>query len=422
MAKRHILNTPSVIGRQVDDQGFPGLTFDVTAVARSGRSDMPINYSHPMTRGKYREGGPWFCRFQTRERSSNVVKARWLDRFSYKGQFFPYNPFGEPDWSWLYNSGADLYFLQILYGHGASSLAAMNPAKPDFSAASSLYELRELPSQLQQATRGVIEAMKDAYQRKFSDKRRHISSHSKTAQWHLALTFGWLPILSDIRNFLEARKNLDKRLRQVIRDEGRPVRRFHLIREDVRMDYDYTYYHGTPYNPHLSPSLPVYAYADSGGSTTRVTQQSAERTWAVAQWRYFLPPGPRDGKWTRNMRRRIMGGRITPSALYAVLPWSWLVDYFTDVGNFIEATDNGIADLLYYDYCYVMQTSQVVNHVYATQYMRGVDGPEEVQAHYTSRQGFKARSPGSVFGFRLQADLSARQLGVLGALGFSRLP
>jgi len=436
VAKRPFLNSTQILGRQTDDLNFPGLTFDVPWVPYSGRREMPINRTHKRTNGRYLEGGPWYAVYQTRERASSTCTTRWFDRFTYTGGFSTYNPFGEPSFDWIFGPDRMKAVMQNNFGYGVEALAALNPVQPDFTAAASLYELRELPGLLKDLTRGVMTAMEDFLKRgvvppgvnpelwrRWLGKSPDVSSLSKTAQWHLALSFGWLPVLSDIRNFLKARKDLHKRLAQVIRDAERPVRRRRQLRKDVNEHWTYTYVHGSSYNPYMSPSLNAYAYADEGVARTVVTVNSIDNMWAMAKFRYFLPPGPRDEAWSRNMRRRIMGGRITPHALYSVLPWSWLVDYFVGVGDFIKATDDGVADLLICDYCYIMRNHEYVATVEAEQYMRGNgSGPVKVKSLYTYKAGCKSRTPGSLFGFRLKTDLTVRQAGILSALGFSRLP
>lgn len=418
MKERHILNQSTALGLLADNV-VPSNDAIFSYVPLQGRREMPLNQSNKKINGKYRSGGAWLAREDMYSHKGDRVNHTFLDgRYTYTGRFKVDNmPWGVRYWP-QFDMYSNSFIMSLAFSLGPEAIGGMNPTKPAFTAASSLFELRELPGQLQDLVRGIRAAIADFKAREFLRTGKH-SYLSKTAQWHLALSFGWLPILSDIRNFIRAREGLDKKLKQLIRDAERPVRRERTLYDGSSQGYRHTIVHPTPYNPNMWPSLPVYAYG-VGNAITTGSEDYNDKYWAVAQWRYFLPPGPRDETWNRKMRRRVMGGRITPDALYAVMPWSWLVDYFFDVGNFVDATSSGVADLVYYDYCYVMQTANFTTQVACSQVL--ADG-KTYTASVTHVNGWKSRVVGSLFGFGVkQSDLSLRQLAILGALGFSRLP
>jgi hypothetical protein len=119
-----------------------------------------------------------------------------------------------------------------------------------------------------------------------------------------------------------------------------------------------------------------------------------------------------------------MGGRITPSVAYNLIPWSWLVDYFTDLGEFVDAISPGVEDLLIWDYAYIMRTKEVNRHVTRWQNVRNASNiTEKVTAQADTTTRIKMRCHASPFGFGFKdGDLNIRQLAILGALGLSRLP
>jgi hypothetical protein len=126
------------------------------------------------------------------------------------------------------------------------------------------------------------------------------------------------------------------------------------------------------------------------------------------------------------MIRRIMGGIITPRELYNIMPWSWLADYFTGLGDFINATSGGVADNLVIDYGYIMRTESWISSVETTQSFQGSltgSNPKRVTASYKHSKTVKGRGIASPFGWGIkQESLSAHQVSILGALGLSRLP
>jgi hypothetical protein len=151
-----------------------------------------------------------------------------------------------------------------------------------------------------------------------------------------------------------------------------------------------------------------------------------KKTWGVGKFRYLLPPGPRNVAWTRKMVRRIMGARVTPDMVYQIMPWSWLADYFTGLGDFIKAVSPGVADRLICDYAYLMTTEvrEATTECSQTFYAnKKGDQAHTVRASCTIRDTLKMRRVASPFGWGLKdSDLSAHQVAILGALGLSRMP
>jgi hypothetical protein len=298
----------------------------------------------------------------------------------------------------------------------------LRPDKPDFSAAVSLYELKDLPGMFKDAVNGFRKHILREQVRRRSKGR---SGLSKTGQFYLAAQFGWIPLLRDIQNFAKAHQNKQKRLRQLIRDAGKPVRRTSTMEDTT----DHTLASSTRYNSgsgaDIDPGFVTQCYGP-GPSYRSIYHTTYRKTWGEAVFRYYLPPGPRDVVWTKKMLRRIMGGRVTPDVLYQAMPWSWLVDYFVDLGSFIQAVSPGVADRLAADYSFIMRTERWT----ATMEGSGMFQGDMAFGHYVSASVTSAhhsvrkmRSYGSPFGWGInQNSLSPKQWAILGALGLSKLP
>lgn len=125
------------------------------------------------------------------------------------------------------------------------------------------------------------------------------------------------------------------------------------------------------------------------------------------------------------MMRRIMGQRITARELYNAIPWSWLADYFTDLGHFVTATSPGVADRLVADYAYLMSHVQWKATTERTQEVRtSSNGSSKTRIASSAKtvRTIKMRVRASPFGFGLsQNDLTPHQASILGALGISRI-
>jgi hypothetical protein len=113
------------------------------------------------------------------------------------------------------------------------------------------------------------------------------------------------------------------------------------------------------------------------------------------------------------------------------MPWSWLIDWFSNVGDVIaNLSSNGIADLTY-DYAYLMRHAstrtewslQIPQHKIAIfDGVPAVDLPRSSTGSVTELKETKERVAATPFGFGVQFDdLSVRQIAILSALGLSRL-
>jgi hypothetical protein len=273
----------------------------------------------------------------------------------------------------------------------------MKPDKPSMSGLNAIYELKDVPGMLRQ--------------------RFHAQNLHEIGDYYLALQFGWKPLLSDICSFVLTHMNAQKRLEQLIRDEGRPVQR-----EINLEDSFYQNSRNSGSGMYLYPLLVGYFYQDSGKFT--YTDGTYVKRWAKARFRYWLPEGPRNVAWTNSMKDKIFGFKPTPQVVYRAIPWTWLIDWFSNVGDMISNLETSLVDRLAADYFYVMETIENRSELTAsaTVFQEGTLNPFSVSATGTAHRGWKTRLPGDPFGWGTsQSSLSGVQLSILGALGLSRL-
>lgn len=387
-----------------------------------GFSGQNVSESHRRVKGRYKTGGPWKMWKQTVENTPTEELVVYVNSSSvhYRGRFqctASYSSSRQPPSGW--NSLSNLNSMaSSLENRGAEAWNAMRPDLPDFSLATEIMELKDMPRFLKDQTRRIRDLANREYRKRY--KRR---PPSKYAQYHLELQFGWLPILRSILGFAETMRNKDSLLQQLIRDNGRPKRRKRNLTEAANNN-DTGYKTGsfnTGWGVDVSPLLPTGCYGQTSRSSGSNTLTS--KTWCEGQFRYLLPPGPRNRAWKRMMKRRIFGGRLTASDAYNIIPWSWMVDYFTDLGQFVQAVSPGVADKLICDYAYLMRTIEYAFDTTATISIR--NGPNTYK-HVSCRrrvwQTRKVRVEATPFGFGVkQTDLTPNQLSILGALGLSKL-
>jgi hypothetical protein len=104
--------------------------------------------------------------------------------------------------------------------------------------------------------------------------------------------------------------------------------------------------------------------------------------------------------------------------VWELTPWSWLADWFTNVGDVVANMSTGYAENLAAQYAYVMGTTQI-STCWDTS-LNTKQGVIHNSSGYT--ETYKHRVGASPFGFGLTSnDFSARQWSILAALGLSRL-
>lgn len=280
---------------------------------------------------------------------------------------------------------------------GADAFAKLKPTKPSFNALNSVFEMRE-----------VVTMLRD----RFLD-----TGLRGVANAHLAYQFGWKPFLRDIRNMVDLQRKAQAKLAWLLRNNGKPIRTTTVLLDTSTVVED----NALALYSLLQPVLPTQFYRKV--PTGRRLTFNRERVWASARFRFWLPPGPRDIVWNTRMLARLYGLNPSPSVIWNAIPWTWLIDWFTNVGAMLSNMDAGVADRLAADYMYVMRSKEWTLQQNATGYFVDKSGvPIDVHGSSTSTAFVKTRAQGDPFGFATQqSSLSDMQLSILGALGLSRL-
>jgi len=311
---------------------------------------------------------------------------------------------GEPDrynfdFTWNGNFNTQIFDADQ---YGAEAWSNARPAQPSFSLLNSIYELRGWPSTV----------------------KPRILKYRDTKAWgdyYLAVNFGWIPLLSDIRQFTHNLFTYEEQLKQLLRDEGKPVRRkFKMSSHSFRNSEGPV--RGTSYSA-FQHGMVTGVYA--GVPSFEDTLTYGRDVWFSGQFRYHLPGGDRDWRWKRAMYLRIIAGNPSPATVWNAIPWTWLVDHFSNIGDVISNLDNGLADNLAADYAFLMQKKYITYKRTATGlFNKFGGGVESASATTFIISESKERTIVDPFGpsFSGLSSLGDKQLSILGALGMSNLP
>jgi len=203
-------------------------------------------------------------------------------------------------------------------------LAATNPARADILLPVSLAELRDIPNMVKEMGEVAIH-LRDHGLKSFSGV-----STAVAAKANLAYQFGWRPFVQDIWTCVNFQANVDKRRKELeALSSGPGLRRTMSKRWDQsRQDF-----------------FPRAGLLSWGGTNiyADITVLRTAKRWVVGHWRptYDGSIPSSDGA----IRRLLTGfdpGNI-PANVWAALPWSWLTDYFYNIGNIIDAGNRTVA-------------------------------------------------------------------------------
>jgi len=318
--------------------------------------------------------------------------------YAYNGPLLAVGPAGPGSLLWP-SIPTDLRSTMIQMG--TTAIARTIPTNPASGVGQFLGELREgLPSLV-------------------GSKLRNSSSLIRgSADEYLNYEFGVKPLISDVQNFVTATMESDKILKQLRRDSGRLVRRrysFPVTRTTEVLE-DGT---GTTRNPY--PPLDTRLF-DAFGKRFK-TRETVSRTWFSGAYTYHFNQGQR--LWDKMERaeqeaNRLYGLRLSPALAWELAPWSWAVDWVTNLGDVMTNISAFSRDGLVLVYGYVM-TEMSITDTYVLPCTPHGMGRINLVQRFTTR--VKKRVKATPYGFGLDPDwkdFSVRQLAILGALGITR--
>jgi hypothetical protein len=376
--------------------------------------------------GAWDGGGPFFL---TKQRcwhegmTSQQWRTEWPEFKPYTMLFkgvagCPSSPFTNPI---LFTDAAWSTVEGELKPSWTSGYTRTRPGNPVASVAQFVVELRELPKlpfksvigkiPIKGLPRVLFEALKDF---------RNLGSE------YLNVQFGWKPFVSDLRKMYNLWHDIDKQMAKLVRENGKGIRRRATILDEKSTTM-------TSQTFHSGKLVNVGGGAGTGGGTTAhsVTREDSTRIWFVGKYQYWIPD-VNSSMWTARARAVLFGALPTPEVLYQLMPWSWLIDWFANVGDVISNATPNAVDNLTTTYAYVMRhtktkwtaKAECISPMYAPgglipDYLV----PSLGQTFNTFQEKEeKARSgDGNPFGLGFKAgSLTGHQLGILAALGISR--
>lgn len=307
--------------------------------------------------------------------------------------------------------------LPDLSSLGAKAYARLRPDPQKANIGLTLAEMRELPRML----KGSAKSFHDTWKLVGGDMRSVKMRPKLAADNFLLYQFGWKPFLKDMASIMDAVENSNAHFAQIKRDNGQWIRR---RRADKRIESEELIYERTDIagvNPANAGNLDgIY----SGPYSYTIKLQEYTDVWYEGVFKYYRPAFDDStslaksplGAMHRNLT--LYGAYVSPSVIYKATPWSWCIDWFSNVGDVMQRAEDWATDSMVSKYMYLM-------HRHRRRFRcesRFVTSDGSVKTLLWDRDCVVKRRQGgnNWFTFKPVGNLTPRQLAILAALGISR--
>lgn len=299
----------------------------------------------------YSSGGPLYVTKKKvyMHRTPSFSATFGSDSYSGKMAVLPYVPSPEPT-------------PLSLSGWGAKGWNRTYPLHPVYNLGVSLAELKDFPRMITQTWK-TGKALLSPYPFKGGKLKtlgQFISDIKKGPKFladnYLNVQFGWVPFAQDIEAVLNYQEKLRKKLIWLQRHNGKSVRR------KIELDswsFSEAIARTVPPQTCMVPGLRTEFYAGSvvANENVDVIKEYSNRIWYVAKYKYWLPELANDQFLLRDHSRlkgELYGLALDPTIIYKVMPWSWLLDWFSSAGAVVQNAFAGARFGVVAEYAYVM--------------------------------------------------------------------
>jgi hypothetical protein len=211
----------------------------------------------------------------------------------------------------------------------AAALEAMantNPSRPEVDLPVFLFELKDFPRMVRQM--GNIVKELGAFTRGDLRKSGGLPG-AGLADQYLSQQFGWQPLVGDLARMMDFVGNTERRAAELKRlHSERGLRRNYRVWEDPGIENSWLSYLGPSY-----------------GATARgyVKYRTKRSKWVSLEWKPLTAPTFNTDEEAMNEARNLVFGlNLSPASLWEAMPWSWLIDWFSNCGDFLNAHRNRI--------------------------------------------------------------------------------
>jgi hypothetical protein len=151
-------------------------------------------------------------------------------------------------------------------------------------------------------------------------RKKGLFSPKEIANLHLGYKFGWKPFLSDVMRIKDSLDDFRKKVRDLQKNANQPIRRHYSRPLDLAI---------------LSPLASVL-YSDSVTTVSRETKWVIKPKYnATVDFVYSMPDMSRLVNQVAGFADSL-GFHLNPQIAWNAIPYSFVVDWFFDVGGFLN--------------------------------------------------------------------------------------
>nr|UJQ85471.1 MAG: putative maturation protein [Leviviridae sp.] len=279
-------------------------------------------------------------------------------------------------------------------------LARSNPSKPYVSVPNFLYELKDLPGMIRDIGRLRLQAK--------NLRRKGIQRiHPKVAASHyLSYEMGWRPLISDLRKLLDFQAQVDKKYTELhnLYNKGGIQRRVRSPAWKATL----TSHEDSQVTVESLIGVPIHC---------RQSQINMIERWGTVRWQPRVLPSQRySNQQLANLARDLTFGMkgISAKQVWDAIPWTWLIGWFSNADEFLQAHDNTIP-LVHSTPCIMTKTFIRRDWVRVPGNAPLYTGGEGATIVETKERTTSSGSLSATIPF-----LNGRQLSILGALAIQR--
>lgn len=190
---------------------------------------------------------------------------------------------------------------------------------------------------------------------------------------YLNLQFGWNQFISDIRSILESVVRLNQVKGTFLSGSGKISRRGYRFDPSISSTselisgaglVDFTNDPAFQGSGAFTQFPKNQLYQVNGIKTLSHLRTVSSKIWFKGAYTYYIDSGK--SFWSRmdrhaQLAQHALGIELNPYTLWELAPWSWLVDWYTDLGSQIKSASLFADDNLVLRYGYLMITTSVTN-------------------------------------------------------------
>jgi hypothetical protein len=192
-----------------------------------------------------------------------------------------------------------------------------------------------------------------------------LRSRAKTFQdlgsEYLNVEFGWVPFVNDLIKLQKLQFTLRDRLNKLIANNGIRIKRrskheFRHVGGEVVVEGSLSRPFGDLSDPVIGGDSNLDGYQVmgpvplgffdefmQGGCDYKMSLEHVTESWFVGTYYYYVPDIGSD-EWTSRAIAELYGAGPHPATIYRTYPWTWLADWFLNVGDIVSNLSSNAVD------------------------------------------------------------------------------